>query len=84
VKNNIQERRGLVSAIADGPASSAEILLAHLFADVTAFVGEGETRDDMTIVWCGIVASASVKYAEPLREIAVDIFALFVDSPPAF
>jgi len=44
------------SVIAAGPASSAELLLAHLFADVTAFVGEGETRDDMTIVvvrYCG-------------------------------
>jgi LacI family transcriptional regulator, galactose operon repressor len=38
------------SAIAAGPSSSAEMLLTHLFADVTAFVGEGETRDDMTIV----------------------------------
>jgi len=38
------------SAVDAGPASSAELLLAHLFADVTAFVGEGETRDDMTIV----------------------------------
>jgi LacI family transcriptional regulator len=39
-----------LSAVAAGPASSAELLLAHLFADVTAFVGEAETRDDMTIV----------------------------------
>jgi LacI family transcriptional regulator len=38
------------SAIAAGPAGSADQLLAHLFADVTAFVGEAETRDDMTIV----------------------------------
>jgi DNA-binding LacI/PurR family transcriptional regulator len=38
------------SAIAAGPAGSAEELLAHLFADVTAFVGEREMRDDMTIV----------------------------------
>ncbi|HEU5097513.1 MAG TPA: PP2C family protein-serine/threonine phosphatase, partial [Roseiflexaceae bacterium] len=38
------------SAIAAGPASSAEDLLAYLFADVTGFVGEREMRDDMTIV----------------------------------
>jgi serine phosphatase RsbU (regulator of sigma subunit) len=38
------------AAIAAGPASSAELLLVYLFADVTAFVGEGETRYDMTIV----------------------------------
>jgi DNA-binding LacI/PurR family transcriptional regulator len=38
------------SAIASGPAASAEQLLAHLFADVRAFAGEREMRDDMTIV----------------------------------
>ncbi len=38
------------SAIAAGPAGSAEMLLAHLFNDVTAFIDEAETRDDMTIV----------------------------------
>ncbi|HEX9371836.1 MAG TPA: PP2C family protein-serine/threonine phosphatase [Roseiflexaceae bacterium] len=39
-----------VAAIAGGPLGSAEALLAHLFADVRAFVGEAEMHDDMTIV----------------------------------
>jgi serine phosphatase RsbU (regulator of sigma subunit) len=38
------------SAIAAGSAGSAGDLLAHLFADVTAFASEREMRDDMTIV----------------------------------
>jgi LacI family transcriptional regulator len=38
------------AAVSAGPAGSAEQLLAHLFADVGAFVGEGEARDDMTMV----------------------------------
>jgi serine phosphatase RsbU (regulator of sigma subunit) len=33
-----------------GPVRSAEQLLAHLFADVTAFVGQAETRDDIALV----------------------------------
>lgn len=40
----------LVAAISAGPTESAEAMLIHLFAEVTAFIGEAETRDDMTIV----------------------------------
>ncbi len=38
------------AAIAYGPTDSAQALLAHLFADVAAFVGEAEMHDDMAMV----------------------------------
>jgi len=38
------------AAIACGPADSAQALLAHLFADVAAFVDEAEMHDDMAMV----------------------------------
>jgi serine phosphatase RsbU (regulator of sigma subunit) len=38
------------AAIACGPIDSAQALLAHLFADVAAFVGEAEMHDDMAMV----------------------------------
>ena len=38
------------AAIACGPTDSAQALLAHLFADVAAFVGEAEMHDDMAMV----------------------------------
>ena len=38
------------AAIATGPTDSAQALLAHLFADVAAFVEEAEMHDDMAIV----------------------------------
>lgn len=38
------------AAIAGGPTDSAQALLAHLFADVAAFVAEAEMHDDMAIV----------------------------------
>ncbi len=37
-------------AVADGPAASAEAMLAHLRAAVDAFVDGGEPHDDVTIV----------------------------------
>jgi sigma-B regulation protein RsbU (phosphoserine phosphatase) len=37
-------------AIAAGPTDSAQLMLAHLFTDVAAFVGEAEMHDDMAIV----------------------------------
>lgn len=39
-----------VAAIASGPRENAEMMLVHLFAEVTAFAGEAEMHDDMTIV----------------------------------
>jgi DNA-binding LacI/PurR family transcriptional regulator len=47
------------AAIACGPIDGAQALLAHLFADVAAFVGEAEMHDDMAMVvarYCGRVA----------------------------
>jgi DNA-binding LacI/PurR family transcriptional regulator len=38
------------AAIASGPTHSAQALLAHLFAEVAAFVGDAEMHDDMAIV----------------------------------
>lgn len=38
------------AAIASGPLDSAQAMLAHLFADVTHFVGDTEMHDDMAIV----------------------------------
>jgi sigma-B regulation protein RsbU (phosphoserine phosphatase) len=40
----------LEQAIMNGPASSAEAMLRHLKAEITAFVGEAEPHDDITIV----------------------------------
>jgi LacI family transcriptional regulator len=37
-------------AIAAGPRHGAQAMMAHLFADVAAFVGDAEVHDDMAIV----------------------------------
>jgi serine phosphatase RsbU (regulator of sigma subunit) len=38
------------AAIARGPRDSAQRMLDHLFADVSAFAGEAEPHDDMALV----------------------------------
>jgi serine phosphatase RsbU (regulator of sigma subunit) len=41
---------GLEQAIAAGPASDPKAMLDHLNAEIKAFVGDAEPRDDVTIV----------------------------------
>jgi LacI family transcriptional regulator len=59
----MNERRELygferfVQAITAGPRDSAQAMMAHLFADVAAFIGDSEVHDDMAIVvarYCGV------------------------------
>ena len=40
----------LEQAVATGPKLSAAAMLAHLWVEVTAFAGNTELRDDLTIV----------------------------------
>jgi serine phosphatase RsbU (regulator of sigma subunit) len=40
----------LEQAVASGPAGSAEAMLEHLKTAITAFVGQTEPHDDLTIV----------------------------------
>ena len=40
----------LEQAVAVGPSTSAEAMLAHLQAEMAAFVGDKEPHDDLTIV----------------------------------
>jgi sigma-B regulation protein RsbU (phosphoserine phosphatase) len=51
--NNIGQMFGfkrLEQAVTCGPATSAAAMLAHLQAEVAAFVGDIEPHDDLTIV----------------------------------
>ncbi|HMO56298.1 MAG TPA: SpoIIE family protein phosphatase [Roseiflexaceae bacterium] len=38
------------AAIEQGPGGNAQAMLSHLFADVAAFIGDAEVRDDMAAV----------------------------------
>jgi sigma-B regulation protein RsbU (phosphoserine phosphatase) len=52
-KNDAGEMYGFerfLKAIALGPQNSAQQMLAYLFDEVAAFVGEAEMHDDMAIV----------------------------------
>jgi serine phosphatase RsbU (regulator of sigma subunit) len=52
--------RRLERALAAGPGSNPQAMLDHLQSEISAFVGDAEQHDDITIVVCQVAATASV------------------------